>query len=79
MSFEKQVKTTLDGFTEFKKKRDLVEITYIPYFIHWVTEFLYFAKDKTTLSFKQSRDFFINEVESRADIKSCTLNCQTME
>ena len=74
MSFERRLKYILDGFGKFLKKRELVETAHVQYFIHWVKEFLYFAKDKTTLSFEQSRDFFIHEIYRLIRLKalSCT-------
>jgi len=74
MNFEKQLKITLKRFDEFLTQRQLVELNHQEYFLHWVKEFLYFAKDKTDLTFEQSRDFFIREIENRANIESWQIN-----
>ena len=65
----KKLKTVLEGYATFLRKRELVLPKHQQHLVRWVRDFLLFAEEHGGYTFEQTLDLFLAAVGERVGIK----------
>lgn len=66
---ENNIRSVLDGYSNFLKRMELAPAKHQPYLVKWVREFLIFARKRHNYTFEQTLDGFLAVLGKRAGIK----------
>jgi len=65
----KALESVLEGYAKFLRERMLRPLRHQPYLVRWVRDFLLFAEQHRSYTFKQTLDLFLAAVGERVSIK----------